>query len=124
MLAGLTISPATKFRFGPDTLGIAAQAEEGTQASASVFHDRVEQLAKGWLVSPVVVLGHAMAHEMGHLLLGVGSHSPSGLMREHWSGRDLTRAAEGNLLFSSRQAETIRAQVRERRVAAHNTRTR
>jgi len=107
-------SPATKLRFGRDTLGIAAQAEEGTFASASVFHDRIDQLAKGWLVPSAVVLGHAMAHEVGHLLLGARSHSPSGLMRERWSRRDLTKAGEGNLRFNSRQAETIRAQVRER----------
>jgi hypothetical protein len=111
-------SPATKVRFGADALGVAAQPEKETLASASVFHNRVEQLARNWLVSLEVVLGHAMAHEIGHLLLGTGSHSPSGLMKEHWSRKDLTRAAEGNLLFSSKQAESIRAQVLNGRAAA------
>jgi hypothetical protein len=111
-------SPATRLQFGADALGIAAQPEKETYASASVFHNRVEQLARSWLVSLAVVLGHAMAHEIGHLLLGTGSHSPSGLMKERWSRRDLTRAAEGNLLFSSQQAQTIRAQVLKGWVAA------
>jgi len=111
-------SPATRAHFGRDTLGIAAQAETGTDASASVFHDRVKQLAAAWLVSLPLVLGHAMAHEIGHLLLGAGSHSPGGLMREHWKRQDLTRAAEGNLLFNGREAGRIRTEVRKRRVAA------
>jgi hypothetical protein len=111
-------SPATRVQFGRNTLGIAAQAETGTEASASVFHDRVKQLANVWRVSRVVVLGHAMAHEIGHLLLGTGSHSPSGLMRAHWSRKHLTRAAEGNLLFSSQQSEAIKTEVLKRRVAA------
>jgi hypothetical protein len=111
------VSPATMAHFGRDTLGIAAQPEEGTHASASVFYDRVEQLAHSWLVSLPVVMGHAMAHEIGHLILSVESHSASGLMRFHWSKKDLSHAAEGNLLFTPEQAETIKAEVLRRQVA-------
>ena len=39
-----------------------------------------------------VILGHAAAHEIGHLLLGSNSHSPFGLMRARWSGQDLQNA--------------------------------
>ena len=55
-------------------MGIAAAAEKNTPASASVFYDRVEELAKGGAVSLAVILGQATAHEIGHLLLG--SNSP------------------------------------------------
>ena len=40
-------SPATRINFGDGTLGIAAQSEKGTPASAIVFYDRVEELAQG-----------------------------------------------------------------------------
>ena len=51
---------------------------------------------------------------MGHLFLGHGSHSGKGIMRFPWHKRDLERASRGGLLFSSRQAKQIRAQVLER----------
>ena len=92
-------SPATRAQFGSGTLGIAAQPERGTPASASVFYDRVEQLAKGGAASVAVILGHAAAHEIGHLLLGSNSHTPQGLMRDRWSRQDLQNATIGELLF-------------------------
>jgi len=73
--------PATIAQFGSQTLGIAAQAQEGTRAAAGVFYDRVQKLARGDAASTAMILGHAMAHELGHLLLGTNSHSPVGLMR-------------------------------------------
>jgi len=106
-------SPATRAQFGSGTLGIAAQPERGTPASASVFYDRVEQLAKGGTTSLPVILGHAAAHEIGHLLLGSDSHSPLGLMRAQmraqWSRQDLQNAVVGDLLFTAEQARVMRA---------------
>jgi hypothetical protein len=61
------------------------------------------------------LLGHGIAHEIGHLLLGTNSHSPSGLMSAHWSARELKLAARGQLTFSIDQAATIRGDVRARR---------
>jgi hypothetical protein len=54
-----------------------------------------------------VILGHGMAHELGHLLLGTNSHSSSGLMRAHWTGEDLAMASKGNLRFSQEQSLRI-----------------
>ena len=107
-------SPATRAQFGSGTLGIAAQPERGTPASASVFYDRVEQLAKGGTASVPVILGHAVAHEIGHLLLGSNSHTPQGLMRARWSRQDLQNASIGNLLFTSEQTQAMSAEVLRR----------
>jgi hypothetical protein len=38
---------------------------------------------------PAVVLGRAMAHELGHLLTGTPGHSAHGLMRALWLQREL-----------------------------------
>ncbi len=103
------VSAATRAHFGYGTLGIAAQPEKGTPGSASVFFSRVEELAKGGTASVPVILGHAAAHEIGHLLLGSNSHSPLGLMRARWSRQDLQNAAAGSLLFMPGQAEAVRA---------------
>ena len=55
----------------------------------------------------VIVLAHAMAHEVGHLLLPHG-HSDTGLMRADWDADDLWSAANGELNFTAGQAESIR----------------
>jgi hypothetical protein len=107
-------SPASIAQFGDKTLGIAAQPEKGTPASASVFYDRVEKLARGGAASATVILGHAMAHELGHLLLGTNTHSPLGLMRAQWSWRDLEMANAGEFNFSQTQAALLRNQARRR----------
>ena len=108
------VSAATVAQFGNATLGIAAQPEKGTHASASVFYDRVEQVARGGAAARAVILGHAMAHELGHLLLGSNSHSPVGLMRAQWSRLDFRHASAGELVFRPHEAVFIRDQVRRR----------
>jgi len=101
-------SAATRAQFGDGTLGIASQPEKGTPASASVFYDRVKELAKGGGASIEVILGHAVAHEIGHLLLGSNSHSSKGLMRARWSWQDLQQAAGGELQFTRSEVARIR----------------
>jgi len=74
----------------------------------TVLHE-APQLSLGQL------LGHGIAHEIGHLLLGTNSHSPSGLMSARWSTRELKLAARGQLTFSIDQVAMIRSDVRARR---------
>ena len=81
---------------------------------AYVFYHRVEELARRRNLSAAESLGHAMAHEIGHLLLGVNSHSPSGLMRARWDRSDMLQAATGWLIFTDAEAERLRADVRVR----------
>ena len=88
--------------------------DEGLAFNTSIFYHRVEAIAKKGGVSRVVILGHILAHEIGHLLLGRGSHSESGIMHVPWDKLQLRRASEGRLLFTSRQAKQIRAQVLRR----------
>jgi hypothetical protein len=60
------------------------------------------------------VLGHAIAHEVGHLLLNQQVHSPTGIMRGEWGFADFRDMTYGMLLFTSQQAEFLRAEVRSR----------
>jgi len=39
------------------------------------------------------LLGHVMAHEIGHLLQGTTQHSESGIMKARWTGQDFTEKA-------------------------------
>ena len=56
-----------------------------------IFVDRVHNLAAGAGVDRGTLLGRAMAHELGHLLLGTNEHSGHGLMRPRWNAAELTR---------------------------------
>jgi len=92
-----------------DTIfGVAFLSESGTGAYGDVFYDSVEKLYRDWGVSLPRVLGHVMAHELGHLLLGSNGHSRDGIMRPSWHGNDLQRASKGSLLFSPEQAKSMR----------------
>jgi hypothetical protein len=73
---------------------------QGTGALATVYADRLNVLASRTGVDAGALLGRAIAHEVGHLLLGTARHSPTGLMRAHWSDRELQRDARSDWTFS------------------------
>ena len=109
-------SMAKRYGLRPRVLGIAlhgGKAEFGYVAG--IFFDRIQGLP-GWRSADErpVILGHLIAHEIGHLLLGSGKHSLAGLMRPGWDRKQLKEAVSGTLHFSSRQAKRIRADVLDR----------
>jgi hypothetical protein len=65
-------------------------------------------------VSMAQILGHAIAHEIGHLLLNQQVHSPRGIMRGEWGFADFRDMTCRMLLFTPQQAEFLRADVRRR----------
>lgn len=81
---------------------------------ASVSVRRVKEDAAEFGVQPCVVLGPAIAHELGHLLLGSQGHTPTGIMRARWQGEDYQRAPRGAFNFTSQQAKSIRSEVNKR----------
>jgi hypothetical protein len=54
------------------------------------------------------MLGHAIAHEIGHVLLGTIDHSPSGIMKARWETADYRQAEMGLMKFTAREGEAIR----------------
>jgi hypothetical protein len=89
-----------------ENLGYAVAGTEGG-GLATVFYDRVQATAKGENLSRV--LGYAIAHEIGHILLGQSSHSSAGLMRANWSEKDLKPVHRDQMQFTPEEAERIRA---------------
>ena len=91
-------------------LGVAIHTAQGSLA-AYVFYRRAAEQADRYGVPRAVVVGAAMAHEMGHLLLPTPRHADTGLMRGCWDYEEFVRAAQGRLRFSADEAASIRAQI-------------
>jgi len=82
--------------------------------TSSIFFDRANRLAEGTSATLPVLLGRAMAHEIGHLLLGANSHSRTGIMRAFWSGEELSLLARPYLLFTPEQSQRMKTRLSER----------
>jgi hypothetical protein len=87
------------------SLGVALSE---TGIYATIFYKHVEDYARERIATDSQILGHAIAHEMGHLLLGPVPHSRFGIMRGGWTAEDLRSITMGALLFSPHQAALIR----------------
>lgn len=81
---------------------------------ATVYVDRVESVARGAGIDARPVLGLAIAHEIGHVLLNSNTHAPSGLMRADWSRNELRRKDAVAWHFLDSEAAHIRAAAAER----------
>jgi hypothetical protein len=99
---------------GQDTLGVAYESDGQAAFLANVFYDRVISLGQGASATVPVLLGRAMAHELGHLLLGTHSHSKSGIMRAFWSGRDLNLDGRLYMLFTPDQSRQMKTRLAAR----------
>ena len=90
------------------------QTARGTLAT--VFADRVRALAPVLRVDEGTLLGRAIAHEIGHLLLGTRDHADAGLMRGFWSVSPRP-VRPSDWLFSYMEAARMRESVYERDTA-------
>ncbi len=81
---------------------------------ANVSMDRVTQQLTVGELSAGQVLGHAIAHEIGHHLLGDNSHAPHGIMVARWSKQHLRRISKGDLLFTQQEVKRMRDEVKHR----------
>jgi hypothetical protein len=86
-----------------DTFGQAFLNEQGSGSYIDVYYERVTALRTEPVTPSAELLGCVIAHEIGHLELGLDSHSKTGLMRAHWDNKSLSDAAKGQLLFSPSQ---------------------
>ena len=105
-------SPGRESRYR-GVLGTAAASTGNRAMVAWLFYDRIDEERKRLDVDLALMLGHVIAHEMGHLLLPYGSHSVAGLMKENWDTSQAAQASRRSLTFSSEEAEAIRVRLRD-----------
>ena len=85
-----------------------AAPEDGSVAYA--FFGRIRAFAFERNLLPATLLGHVIAHEVGHVLLREG-HAPKGLMRAKWVEQELLQARVGRLGFTAMQGRRIRSRL-------------
>lgn len=91
-------------------------AREGNRVT--VFFDRVEDYAQHNPFFLPQILGHVLAHEIGHVLLGTNSHSWTGLMKAHWDAADYFTIRAKQLNFTPEEAASMRTWVADQRVSS------
>jgi hypothetical protein len=96
------------------SLGFALVVREGTPFLATVYADRAERIARRAAVDPAIVLGRAIAHEIGHLLLNSNAHPGAGLMRAAWTQRELQHGTDAEWQFLAQEVQAIRASAASR----------
>ena len=86
--------------FLPSGLGYSLPcAQSGAQIT--LYADRMEVVSRTANASFYRVLGQALAHELGHVLLRSTAHESSGLMKAIWTQKDWQQAAVFEIKFSS-----------------------
>jgi hypothetical protein len=95
-------------RAGDHHLGDALiDPDKRTGVLATVYVNRTMRLARELEIDHDKLLGRAIAHEIGHLLLATNTHAASGLMREIWSRDELQRARRDDWVLQPLDAAAI-----------------
>jgi hypothetical protein len=82
-----------------------------TGVLATVYADRVNWMAARTGVDPDELLGRAIAHELGHLLMGTSTHGTTGLMRAVWSQSEMRRGETRDWAFEPQEIAAIKART-------------
>ena len=108
--------PLPQFNLGPRVMGMATGVFAGKAPKIYIFYDRVREFSREEaLACPLgEILGYAIAHELGHVILGGNSHSLCGIMAARWTARELQTAAEGRFGFLPQQIMLIRSYLQAR----------
>jgi hypothetical protein len=89
-------------------LGFAPIDPAGRQTViATVYYDLVQRVSRRTGLDASELLGRAIAHEIGHLLLRAPGHAQSGLMRPLWTDEELSQNRPGDWTFSEAERDRV-----------------
>ena len=97
-----------------DILGFTELEESRISNTSVVRYAAAVDAAGKWRAGVDQILGAAMAHEVGHLLLGTSAHSAYGVMCGYWGRVQFERIGQGQLCFTASQAKKLREQIGNR----------
>ena len=88
---------------------------DGHPFLSTVYADLVVKVARRAAVDPRRLLGLAIAHEIGHLLLNSTQHPEAGLMRADWSQSSLRQITTDDWRFLPNEVATMQTALAARR---------
>jgi hypothetical protein len=94
-----------------DVFGMSFLDESGEGVYATIYYGNLIRSGAHPALSDADMLGFAIVHEVGHLLLGPQSHSPHGVMKGDWKKATLLAASQGKLFFSESEASLMRTRL-------------
>ena len=98
-----------------DTFGFGLPcANRESACYADVFSHRVTAFAADEQINEPKLMGHVLAHEIGHLLLGPNSHGPAGIMQARWDEDQIEAMRRAGLAFTAGESRRMRENVRLR----------
>lgn len=101
-----------RMRLPGNILGVAPGfSNEHNRKRVYIFDHVAKELAREQNADQAQILGHAIAHEIGHLLLHTDQHSHNGIMKAKWNRKDVRGMTEGQLTFGSPEVAQIQAEV-------------
>jgi hypothetical protein len=80
--------------------------------NANVYYSRVVSLSAEYGIPVPVLLGHAMAHEIGHVLQRSHKHGRHGIMAGPWDDSRLRRIRTSGLFFMPQEVRRMAAAVK------------
>jgi hypothetical protein len=106
----VAIRAASPSLFPQAVLGFALPfASEGI--NVVVYRDRITAAAMAQNVPESDLLAHAIAHEIGHVLLRSSEHAAGGLMAGIWKACEYSWIATGSMFFTPEDMARIRASM-------------
>ena len=83
----------------------------GAAVLATIYVDRVVRVADAARMHTATLLGYAVAHELGHLLLASSTHNTEGLMRAMWREDELRSPRAADWRFTDQDSAAIRGRL-------------
>jgi hypothetical protein len=77
----------------------------------TVMYNRLIFIAEGRRGLEASLLGHTLAHEIGHILQGTDAHTPTGIMKARWTMDDFAAMVANALTFMPLDAERMRERI-------------
>jgi hypothetical protein len=112
------LSPEMARRMGlrMQALGVAPGSDvDHNRTTVYIFGDVAAALVQQQEIAGMShILGHALAHEIGHVLLNLANHSHTGLMQATWEPKDFRAMNMGRLTFRDEEVSRIQAEITRR----------
>ena len=96
--------------------GALAYSQVFEDAHVTIFWDRLKGTPDAAL--RIGLLGHVLAHEITHVLEGINHHSKEGIMKAHWTRKDIEQMISEPLAFDVEDVRLIRLGLAARNSAA------